>query len=412
MKRIFDILLVFAFLFTTLCSCNQTIELNNEGDEEIDIPIPAEGYIFFSSGMSKTRGAEVQPGPLAANFSILGYRYPASWGAIKSQAKQNLRISYTDNNGNVISEQTQNADNHVGVFGISHASNTNYATATPGAQEVTYSNGVHSYSPLQNWQKNLKYAFFAWYPASLVANGGNSNYEGSPYISYSIPTGVDRTARQNMLDVLTACQIDYTKRDGMTVPLKMNHRLAALDVKVNNLISAKALKETYNSVFGTVGDGAPVTIDVTAFSLTLNGIHTTAKIPLNDKDANEKIVPSNPVNRTYTGFAGASSIAQNSPKSIVGSDEMLILIPQDTPITVGLSMSYTVTCGGITKAFTVQSTNPNGTGYQALDIKIEELDEGYFHYLTLSLTKSGLFVHADKAVSWEPAGDDVEHTFE
>lgn len=412
MKKYFYILSVWGILSAMLCACEQNAELENEVNNVVDIPIPAEGYIFFSSGMSKTRGTEVQPGPLAANFSILGYRYPASWGAIKSQAKQTLRISYTNNNGLVVEAQTTNADNHVGVFGIDHANNPNYATATPGVEEVTYSNGLHSYSPLQSWQKNLKYAFFAWYPASLAANGGNSNYEGSPYISYSLPTGVDRTARKEMLDVLTACKVDYTKGDGMTVSLDMNHRLAALDVQVNSLINAQGLKDTYSSEFSSVADDAPVTIDVTAFSLTLNGIYTEAKIPLNDKDANEKIVASSPANKTYTGFAGASDIAYKSPTSIVGSDEMLILIPQATPITVGLSMSYTVKCGGITKAFTVQSTNPNGTGYQALDIEIEELDEGYFHYLTLSLTKSGLFVHADKAVSWEPAGDDVEHTFE
>ena len=409
MKRIFDILFVFAFLFTTLCSCNQAIDLNNEEDEEIEIPIPTEGYIYFSSGLPKTRGAEVPSGPLEGDFSLLGYRYPSSWSAIKSQAKQNLRISYTDNNGNVISEQTQNADNHVGVFGINHSSDLkpNYATEQPGVQIVTYDNGngVHSYKPLQSWQKNLKYAFYAWYPASLVANGGNTNYEGSPYITYTLPEGKDGAARRNMLDVLTACQIDYTKRDGMTVPLKMNHRLAALDVKVNSLISAKALKETYNSEFGAVADNAPVTIDVTSFTLTLNGIHTTAKIPLNDQDGDGEIEASNKVNRTYIDFNDVTGIAENTSTSIVGDDELLILIPQSSTIDVSLVISYTIKCGGEEMSFTVDTTNPR------LDIKINGLESKVFHYLELTLTKSGLFVQANKAVSWEDGGK-VEHTFE
>lgn len=407
MKRIFDILFVFAFLFTTLCSCNQAIELYNEGDEEIEIPIPTEGYIYFSSGLPKTRGAEVPSGPLEGEFSLLGYRYPSSWSAIKSQAKQNLRISYTDNNGNVISEQTQNADNHVGVFGIDHSSDPkpNYATAQPGVQTVTYDNGVHSYAPLQSWQKNLKYAFYAWYPASLIANGANTNYEGSPYITYTLPAGTDRTDRQNMLDVLTACRIDYTKKDGMTVPLKMNHRLSALDIKVKSLITAKALKETYNSVFGAVADNTPVTIDVTNFTLTLNGIHTTAKIPLNDQDGDGEIEASNNVNRTYTGFNGATGIAENTSTSIVGDDELLILIPQSSTIDVSLVIRYTIKCGGKEMTFTIDTTNPR------LDIEINGLESKVFHYLELTLTKSGLFVQANKAVSWEDGGK-VEHTFE
>ena len=52
--------------------------------------------------------------------------------------------------------------------------------------------------------------------------------------------------------------------------------------------------------------------------------------------------------------------------------------------------------------------NSREANYQAVDIEVDELESGKFHYLTLSLTKSGLFVHADKATSWESAGDDVE----
>lgn len=412
MKRICDILFIGSLLLVMLCACEHSLELENEVGNEVDITIPTEGYIFFSSGMPKTRGAEIKPGPLAADFSVLGYRYPASWGAIQTQAKQTLRISYTNNNGDEVLESKTNVDNYVGVFGIDHASKPNYATVTPNVETVTYSNGVHSYTPLQSWQKNLKYAFFAWYPYNLVANGGNNNYEGSPYITYTLPPGVDRAARQNMIDVLTACHIDYSKRDGMTVPLKMNHRLAVLDVQVKNLINAKALKETYSSEFGKVADNAPVSIAITNFSLKLDGIYTTAKIPLNDKDANEKIVASGSTSKTYTGFAGASNIAENTPTSIVGNDEMLMLIPQTTPITIALRMDYTIKCGNVEKNFSVQTMNSREANYQAIDIKVDGLESGHFHYLTLSLTKSGLFVHADKATSWESAGDDVEHTFE
>lgn len=395
-------LLIFVSAIASLCSCQHDLELDN--DINIDIPIPSEGYIFFSSGIADTRGAATPTGPLTGDFKVLGYRYPATWTAIKPQAKQTLRISYTDNGGNLVDASNTGVDNHVGVFGINHAT-PNYKDSIPGVQTVTYNsaNGSFSYEPLQSWQKNLKYAFFAWYPTTLVANGGNNAYEGSPYITYTLPVGVDSTARQSMVDVLTACRIDYTKRDGLTVPLKMKHRLAALDIKAESLITASALQETYKSEFGNVADNAEVVIDVTSLSLTLNGIHTSATIPLDDTDTDKEIEATGSANKTYTGFAATNDVTAGEAVSLVGDDELLLLIPQTGNISANVNVSYTVKCGGEEKAFT--GVTPSSS------ITINGLESGVYHYLLLTFTKSGLFVQANKAVTWKDKTD-VEHTFE
>lgn len=391
-------LLIFVSAIASLCSCQHDLELDN--DINIDIPIPSEGYIFFSSGIADTRGVATPTGPLKGDFNVLGYRYPSTWVAIKPQARQSLRITYTNNDNILVDATETDKDNHVGVFGINHA-NPNYKDSIPGVQTVTYnSNGSFTYEPLQSWQKNLKYAFFAWYPTTLVANGGDDAYEGSPYITYTLPDGVDSTARQSMVDVLTACRIDYTKRDGLTVPLKMKHRLAALDIKAKSLITGRALKDTY-SEFDSVAVDAAVVVDVTSLSLTLKGIYTSVNIPLDDTDDSQQMVATDPVlNKTYTGFAADNDVTAGDPVSLVGNDELLMLIPQDDDIEVSVNVSYTVECSGKTKAFTYETS-----------ATINGLEGGVYHYLLLTFTKSGLFVQANKAVTWKDKAD-VEHTFE
>lgn len=395
-------LLITVSAIASLCSCQNELELEN--NTNIDIPIPSEGYIFFSSGITDTRGVATPTGPLKGDFNVLGYRYPSTWVAIKPQARQSLRITYTNNDNKLVDATETNKDNHVGVFGINHASTPNYSTATPGVQTIDNTSGSCSYKPLQSWQKNLKYAFFAWYPTTLVANGGNKDYEGSPYITYTLPVGVDLTARQSMVDVLTGCRIDYTKRDGLTVPLKMKHRLAALDIKAESLITASALQDTYTSDFGDVADSAKVVIDVTSLSLTLNGIHTSATIPLDDTDTDKEIEATGSANKTYIGFAATNDVTAGEAVSLVGDDELLLLIPQTGNISAYVSVSYTVKCGGKKKSFTYDTP-------QLSPITINGLESGVYHYLLLTFTKSGLFVQANKAVTWKDKTD-VEHTFE
>ena len=397
MNRLYSIFLISALSLAALSSCSQDNVI--EDAEEQGTVIPSEGYIYFDSKLPQTR-ALVPSGPLKHSFNVLGYRYPSSWTAVKPQAKQTLRVSYTDNNGTEILASDKTKDNLVGVFGIEHTEGKDYTDEEPGVQTVSYSGGLHSYTPMQGWKKKLFYSFFAWYPTSLVANGGNSNHEGSPYITYTLPDD-----QASMADVLTACEIDYSMSKGKSVTLQMNHRLSALDIRANSVITAQALLDNQYTEFAGVQTTSPVTVNITGITLTLNDIYTQATIPLEHTAANGNIVTGSvPADQTYTysNFSeGKGDVAYNVTSSVVRDSEMLILIPQSQPIQASISVAYSLSCEDKTK-----------TGFSASkNFEISDLESGVFHYLELSFTKSGLFVKAEKAVTWE-VQPDVEHTFE
>lgn len=398
MSRLYNILFVSIFSLTILCSCNQDYEIENGGGTEI--LVPSEGYIYFDSSLPKTR-AMVPTGPLKAPFKIIGYRYPSSWAAIKPQAKQTLRVSYTNNEGVAVDGTDATKDNLVGVFGIKHEEVKDYSRSVPGVQTVDYKDGAHSYGPIQSWQKRLYYSFFAWYPTTLVANCDNngiynSNYIGSPYITYEL------LDKGEMVDVLTACEIDYHKGKGMSVPLQMNHRLSALDIRANSVITAQALIENKYPEFEGISLSSPVTVIVNKISLTLDKIYTQARIPLDHTDASVTIVPSGQKVKTYT-YENLENVEYNITNSLVSDEEMLILIPQpkSNPIQASIEVEYSLFCEGKTKTnFTAEK-----------EFSISDLESGVFHYIELTFTKTGLFVKADKAVTWE-IQPNVEHTFE
>ena len=148
MNRYFSILSIILFIGVTRCGCNED-EMLNPKEEFVDIPIPTEGYIFFNTSKVTTRGKDMT-GRLEANFRVIGYRYPSTWTAAEPLATQVRRITYADNEGNIISENSTGVDNYMGVF-YGTAGKT-YTNATPTSQEVKYANGVHTYEPLQSWQ--------------------------------------------------------------------------------------------------------------------------------------------------------------------------------------------------------------------------------------------------------------------
>ena len=286
--------------------------------------------------------------------------------------------------------------------------------AAPGIQKVTWNSGskVHEYTPLKGWHASMKYAFFAWYPDTfLVANGGNAtNYIGAPYVTYTLPNGIGstRSERESMRDVMTACRIDYLKSDGLSVPLKMEHRLAVLDIFAVSMVNAKSLNEIWieKEGFDSLPDAAVVTIDVSNLSLTLNGsIYKSVKIPLNTADDTEKMVALDSVTTgiTCTGFDGVTGMlyydSADKRVSLTGDNEKLILIPQTSTITAKVTGSYTIRCGELSESYPISSDN----------IHIYGLSEGVYHYLLLTFTKSGVFVQVAENETW--INTKVEHEF-
>ena len=273
----FSKIFILLFLFVALFGCEQkpiTQGGENTGGEE-DIFIPSDSYIYFNVD-PLTRGELIPSGTFLGDFNVLGYNYQGRWEAAVTTASQTTPIK----------------DNvPMGVFYSSNIS------AKKGVQLVTYNETEkkHEYtyegsdkSDVENqkeWDGALRYSFFAWHPTSLVVNGGNVNYFGEPYISYSI----ENKTRAQMVDVITACKIDVTKFNGSSVNFNMEHRLAALDILANSIITMKSLKEAHPEInFANEGisDNARITIEnITALTLKLDTIKKDVSIPLNTYSA-------------------------------------------------------------------------------------------------------------------------------
>lgn len=391
--KTFNKILFLVFALVALSACEKNTGIDDT--TSVDVEIPKHGYIFFNTERPTTR-ADLKQGKLTQNFNVIGYSYPAvnDWNTVKVQASQSSH----------------------GVF-----------SQTGASQLVTYADGVHSYDPLKPWSVTSKYAFFAWYPESLDFNTGATkagennttinvdpkDYEGNPYITYNLPTGTDKAARELMYDVMTACELDYEKAEGINVPLTMKHRLAALDVLAISMITPKSLNEAWHTnADGTVenvySDGDVITVQVTEMSLTLESIKTSVKIPLNTDDTSEQLVASGSATPTYTGFTLGTipyyTGADNDLVQLIGADEKLILIPQTEAISATISLKYQILCNGtpISKDGIVEASDSE-------TITINGLKEGVYHYMLVTFTKSGILLQAHADESWEEYR--VEHEF-
>ena len=340
---------IFIFGLIALCGCEQKTLTQGGVDDEEDFTIPSGSYIFFNVD-NPTRAA-LKVGQLAEPFYVLGYKYTSAdgWKAAKAQATQNRQITFTDY------KQTENVTAPMGVFGLADRYNDAVTDATPNIpdkQFVGYDGGVHSYSPLQEWEPNLTYSFFAWCPTSLKVNGEeNSNVdyrtvEGNPYINYSIANGAGFVGREMMYDVMTACKIDAKKRHGVNVNLTMEHRLSVLDIQAVNIISAVDIKEIWNNevkvttegfttnggnlatLINGISEDDKVTVTINSLTLNLSKLYRKARISLNTdeetcdykKDANgqlikETIIVSDPVSNVNFSFVyGSETNAENDGK--------------------------------------------------------------------------------------------------
>ena len=427
---------ILVWALVALCSCEQKslvgVGGNNGGED--DIFLPTDGYIFFNVKHPETRGAMLDGGYLNDTLYVIGYNYAADWTTVRPQASQIKEVNYT------LSNTLQTLE--MGVFYSTGIDNNTQPFKT-GLLPVNYTNNVHSYvfvddanhKGLKPWIAELKHSFFAWYPTTLYANGSTGNdynnpaYEGEPYITYDLPPGVDKDARQAMVDVLTACELDQTKynveQNGGSINFEMKHRLAVLDIVGTSIITAKGIKETWGIADYNNGNDVPlldkngVVIDtalidnsvpvkvkeITNLTLKLDNIRTSAKIFLNTTNPNDPltqtIVSGNHI-PTYTGFE-TNGIELNyyssvdEAKELVSDSEKLILIPQPDDISATLTIKYVVAV-----------TNKNGVTYEMeytqnnLTTTVKGLEEGHYHYLLLTFTASGIYVKAQVEEAWEP----------
>lgn len=394
---------ILSLLLSSVIACGCTQDF---ADFEIEVPTQQKDYIFFNANVPTTRGNMHTSEMLDKDFCVLGYRYAATWESEQQQARQDKRITYTNNLNELVLNTNTSADNYMGVFPPE-------ASGIPTTATVTYANSIHAYDNVQEWQNKLKYAFFAWYPSthsniSVYGDGYDSDSkseEGNPHLTYTLPDN-----RTDMCDIMTDCHIDYMKTDGITVSLNMEHRLSALDVRVNSRVNGKALKESYSNVeaWKNIADDADVDIDVYSMMLTLDKIYTKATIPLNTEDETLKMAGSEAAEKTYTvGSTDAVltkvnySLDEKDAVSLFQDGNMLILIPQTDKLKATVSLTYKLTCNGYTHTETFE---------QNAECNLSGLTRGNFRYLLITVSKSGLSVQPSREANWTPV--DVKHEFE
>ena len=369
--RRFNYIAILTIALVSLCGCEHDTNLENE---DININIPTDGYIFFDTEVN-SRGVLIE-NYLQDNFKVLGYRYLNAWSSEEAQAKQTKEFSH---NGSTIT---------MGVFGN-----------TPQEQLVEWKDNVHTYSPMKEWDKDLTYSFFAWYPSNIPSSG--ISHEGNPYVTYTL----DLTDPANHIDVMTACVIDTKSSSSKSVSFNMQHRLSALDIIARSYVNADALNMN-------AGETAKVKINSVGIDFS-NLLYDGATIPLNTRDNSETLKGTNTNNSDKS--VSFSPIIGNVTMNYYENDEdiayltndagkTMLFIPQAESLTCAVNVSYDIVDG-------------NGNVIQGYDditsttnISIKELKEGTYYYMLLNFTKSGVTVVVQEADEWKDK--DVKHEFE
>lgn len=372
MKRLRDIAIIAVGL-VSLCSCehDETVENGN-----IDINVPKDGYIFFDTEVN-SRGTLIY-NYLQDDFSVLGYRYLNVWRSEEEQAKQTKTFEH---NG---------AEITMGVFGN-----------TPQAQVVAWDNSTntHSYSPLKEWDKDLTYSFYAWYPSNLPSSG--ISHEGNPYITYTI----DKTDPTKHVDVMTACVIDTKSSSSKSVSFEMQHRLSAIDVIARSYVNAATLK---------LDAGLSANIKINSVGIKFeNLLYDGATIPLNTEDESEVLQGTSTEgwSKTLTFAPLIENVTMNYYESdddvaLLTKDvnKTMLYVPQTEAITCTVEVSYDIVDGN---GSTIEGYNDITS---SSTVTIKELREGTYYNLLLNFTKSGITVQVLEAEAWEDKN--VKHEFE
>ena len=270
-------------------------------DEEIAL-IP-KGYIHFNAAVGGTR-AELVEQMEGHNFGVSSFNYTGNWQTVQVQAKPNVfynqQIMWNENTG------------------------------------------LHTYSPLKEWESGKKYTFFGHYPY------GNSNLtlssnslEGTPYLNFTLPGSATQ-----MVDVMTASLYDTDYALSNSVGLSFKHRLVAMGAQARNFnsqhegkdvyiklsdVSIKFTNLQYNKATISFDDTLPLERSATS------GWRKEATYQLVDKNKSLIIAPTN----ANTGETTAVDVTGEQGTT-------LILIPQEAEGETGLQGEVTFTFDYVT----------------------------------------------------------------
>lgn len=361
MRKFSYIFILFAALF---CSCNDnTINVGGE-----QIVVPTKPYIYLDAAVS-TRASLVNGTTLNGNFSVFGYTYDFNnkWSTYRVTAKPNVF-------------------DHV-------------------PQNVTYSNGNYTYSPVKEWQGG-KYTFFAFYPQTVSHSGAND--EGTPYLSYE----PDFNNVGSHIDIMTAMFEDTSLSSSPYVYFDFYHRLSAVDVVAMNFYEHSY--DDPNSENTVITE--KITIEVVDLALQFEGVqYKESKIYLDRRIPSERTLADPDTNPDYqiiteedeSGvFINYNEDATLRPITTTLRSSMIFIPQESTELEVTTTVKY-------------KKRRPNGEyltddeGNNVFTQTIEtpfnqQLKEGSRYYLQMTFTSSAVSISIITSDEWDDIKVDYE----
>ena len=359
MKRANYIFLLVAML---LCGCSKSSITPDD-----QIIVPTKPYIYLDAGVS-TRASLVGGTVLQRNFRVYGFTYDFNnkWSTYRVTAKPNV------------------FDN------------------VP--QLVTHSNGNYTYTPIQEWQGG-KYTFFAYYPSSLNASGGN--IEGTPYVTYA--PDFNDTAEHR--DVMTAMFEDTSLSSSPYVYFDFYHRLSAVDVVAMNFYEHSY--DDPNNANTVITE--KITIDIVDLALQFKNVHyQEAKIYLDRRIPSVRkaaAVGTNPYYQIISQDSGSgiyinyNEDATLRPITAQNNSSMIFIPQEENDLEVTTTVKY-------------KKRRPNGEfisegGSDVFTQTIETpfkqpLKEGSRYYLQMTFTSSAVSISIITSDEWDDIKVDYE----
>lgn len=332
----------------------------NNYTSEAEFETPELGYVFFSADANSR--VTLTTGTTLPNFGVLGYSYENKWSSESDKAKPNAFPNATDKYN----------------------------------QMVTFSDPLYTYTPLIQWEADLRYTFFGYHPYSTgfpnvtPKNVALSAFDcsGIPYIDYTVHSW---TSQEGMVDIMTAASDkDYPKQGKDAVDLVFKHRLCGLQVKARNFNeTAEYIRNVSIEINNLKYDQIRIFLDP-----EVDPVLPAATNHIGNYVLTDKVYESN-----TTGAIALPDFATGNAASVAATDEAnkLLLIPQT---------------GGITGRINFDLWN--GTGwdngkYQDFSTT-RTLEEGHFYTLLLSFIDDAISVTFVDSDQWDEK--DVEYEFE
>lgn len=376
MKKINYIFILFAALF---CSCN---EIPQPGSET-EITLPTNPYIYFDAAIN-SRAALESGSTLEDDFAVYGYTYEFNntWETYRVTAKPNVFDNVPQN--------------------------------------VTYSKGNYTYTPIKEWQGG-KYTFFAVFPQDLDVS---KDVEGTPYVNYNL----NFNKAERHIDIMTAMFEDTSLSSSPYVYFDFYHRLSAVDVVALNFYEHSY--DDPNAENTVITEKA--TIELVDLSLDFENVqYKSAKIYMDRRMSSVRTDADPGTNPTYNIYeiddAGYrfeidyNNDATLKPVSSVFGKSMIFIPQENTDLKVTTNVSYRIEVSneyGTTylpvtdedgNIVTDADDNPVTVFTQTITTPFNQpLKEGSRYYIQMTFTSSAVSINIITSEEWDEKPVDYE----